>query len=176
MKINDTLSISGPFRLDAVTRLRDGSWRFDLKIRVRERDLEGGGYVLMETDPNGKGLRLTQYNCTWECDFQIDDAFVLPSGADAQEAGCLFAKRMLDLGFSPMLDQHNDPVGNFGSVMDEQEQTPPPPALSSHGCKPTGLTEDQLRATLEWLARINENMRRMATDEKYRREVGRKIF
>ena len=114
MRINEHLSFSGPFRLDAVYRGNTGIWIFDLKIVIRETgSAPHSGYVLMATAPQGKGLNLQTCECVAGLQLSLDAEFDLTEIRSIPEASDRFCRRLIELGLGPPYDQQNHLVSTF---------------------------------------------------------------
>lgn len=67
----------------------------------------------MATGIGGRGLTLTSCGSRFGLQYAIDPDFLVPPNAERQEAGFVLAKRLIDLGIKPMLDQENEIVKVF---------------------------------------------------------------
>ena len=114
MRVNEQLSFSGPFRLDTVRRTSTGNWIFDLKVVIRKTGAAAhSGYILMATDPLGKGLSLQACECVTDLQLALDPDFDLAGIKSIPEASARFCRRLIELGLGPAYDQKNQVVSTF---------------------------------------------------------------
>ncbi len=107
-KLDDTLSVGGPFRLDYVQKRENGVTSFDLKMAFSENGGPSlGAYVTIETGEHGVGLFLTRAYGKYGIRFPLVEDCTIPPDSSIRAAGLLFCRAMLDASFSPMYDQQN---------------------------------------------------------------------
>ena len=108
-KLDDTLSVGGPFRLDYVRKRENGVTSFDLKMAVSENGAPSlGAYATIETGEHGVGLFLTRAYGRYGIRFSLLEDCTIPPDSSIREAALLFCRAMLNASFSPMYDQRNE--------------------------------------------------------------------